>query len=317
MFKPQSRGAAAAGSDRRRRRRRRLVGVVGRRRDADPQARRRRGAAAVVAAAPAAAPAASPPAPAAGRRRGARAGAAPPPPRPAAIFAEARQAAGAEDWEKSRAALDKLGPTIDDPALRRDASRSAAASTPNARARVAVRAVRRGVVGEELRRGDGRATSRFPPDSIYKRRAKPRYDEARTLLVAEHMAAADKARAAGRCAEVQTEVAEVVRLDAAQHDREGDGPPLSPARRAGGPPGRGRPGRGRASGEAAPEPDVRRATEAPAPRAEPAAKAAPRRPRGRAGSGRAHEAGARGLAAPAVRRRRWICRARRCTPSPA
>ena len=43
----------------------------------------------------------------------------------------------------------------------------------------------------------------IPADSIYKRRAKPRYDEARTLLVAEHMAAADKARAAGRCADVR------------------------------------------------------------------------------------------------------------------
>src|SRR4029078_7749616 len=53
----------------------------------------------------------------------------------------------------------------------------------------------------------------IPPDSIYKRRAKPRYDEAGTLLVAENMAAADKARTAGHCAEVKTEVAEVVRLD--------------------------------------------------------------------------------------------------------
>ena len=53
----------------------------------------------------------------------------------------------------------------------------------------------------------------IPAESIYKRRAKPRYDEARTLLVAEHMAAADKARAAGKCAEVRTEVAEVMRLE--------------------------------------------------------------------------------------------------------
>ena len=40
------------------------------------------------------------------------------------------------------------------------------------------------------------AMARFeqiPADSVYKRRAKPRYDEARTLLVAEHMSAADKA----------------------------------------------------------------------------------------------------------------------------
>ena len=53
----------------------------------------------------------------------------------------------------------------------------------------------------------------IPPESIYKRRAKPRYEEARTLVVAEHMSAADKARAAGKCAEVRTEVAEVMRLE--------------------------------------------------------------------------------------------------------
>jgi pSer/pThr/pTyr-binding forkhead associated (FHA) protein len=41
---------------------------------------------------------------------------------PAAIFAEAKQAAGAEDWEKSRATLDKLGTVIEDPNLRRDAA---------------------------------------------------------------------------------------------------------------------------------------------------------------------------------------------------
>jgi hypothetical protein len=53
----------------------------------------------------------------------------------------------------------------------------------------------------------------IPADSVYKRRAKPRYDEARTLLVSEHMAAADKARTAGQCAEVRTEVTEIIRLD--------------------------------------------------------------------------------------------------------
>ena len=56
----------------------------------------------------------------------------------------------------------------------------------------------------------------IPADSVYKRRAKPRYEEARTLLVAEHMAAADKERAAGRCADVRTEAAEIIRLDPQQ-----------------------------------------------------------------------------------------------------
>jgi hypothetical protein len=53
----------------------------------------------------------------------------------------------------------------------------------------------------------------IPADSVYKRRAKTRFDEARTLLVSEHMATAEKARTAGHCAEVKTEVAEIARLD--------------------------------------------------------------------------------------------------------
>ena len=53
----------------------------------------------------------------------------------------------------------------------------------------------------------------IPADSIYKRRARPRYDEARTAVVAEHLAAAEKARAAGHCAEVRTEADAVIELD--------------------------------------------------------------------------------------------------------
>jgi hypothetical protein len=53
----------------------------------------------------------------------------------------------------------------------------------------------------------------IPPDSVYKRRAQPRYEEARTLLVADHMTAAEKDRAEGRCAEVRQEAAEVIRLE--------------------------------------------------------------------------------------------------------
>ena len=131
---------------------------------------------------------------------------------PTSIFAEAKQAAGAEDWEKSRAALDRLGATVEDATLRRDA----------AALRRRVDTERQGAVQfaqfdeASSAKNYAEAMSRYdqiPADSIYKRRAKPRYDEARTLLVAEHMAAADKARSAGRCADVKTEVAEVIRLE--------------------------------------------------------------------------------------------------------
>jgi len=162
----------------------------------------------VVAVAPPAEPA-PPPAPAVAPP----AALAPPPAAtPGTIFAEAKQAAGAEDWEKSRAALDRLGATVEDPTLRRDA----------AALRRRVDTERQGAVlfaqfdDASSAKNYAEAMSRYdqiPGDSIYKRRAKPRYDEARTLLVAEHMAAADKARTAGRCAEVKVEVGEVIRLE--------------------------------------------------------------------------------------------------------
>ena len=119
----------------------------------------------------------------------------------------------------------------------------------------------------------------IPADSMYKRRAKPRYDEARTLLVSEHMAAADKARTAGRCADVRTEVAEIIRLDPRNTiARE----MVRLCRPPNGRGGAGAPVRG-APGEAAPQ--RRRSTAAAdAPRARRAPRSqrrAPRRPRTR------------------------------------
>ena len=131
---------------------------------------------------------------------------------PAAILAEARQAAGAEDWEKSKAALDKLGATIEDPGMRHDAL------ALRRRVDTEIQAAPQFAQFDEASsaKNYAEAVARYeqiPAESIYKRRAKPRYDEARTLLVAEHMSAADKARAAGKCAEVRSEVAEVMRLE--------------------------------------------------------------------------------------------------------
>jgi ABC transport system ATP-binding/permease protein len=144
--------------------------------------------------------------------------AAPTPPAPAAavtpvaIFADAKQAAVAEDWEKARAALDKMGTTIDDPALRRDAATLRRRVDTERQSAMLFAQFDEASVAKNY----SEAMAHFeqiPADSVYKRRAKLRYEEARTLLVAEHMSAADKARTAGRCAEVRTEVAEITRLD--------------------------------------------------------------------------------------------------------
>ena len=147
----------------------------------------------------------------------------PPPPAPAAVtppappasptdlFAEAKQAVAAEDWEKAHGALEGMG-SIDDPILRRDANllrRRVEAERQNA---VLFAQLDEAASGKQYADAMARY-EQIPADSVYKRRAKTRYDEARTLLVSEHMAAADKARTAGQCAEVRTEVAEIVRLD--------------------------------------------------------------------------------------------------------
>ena len=140
------------------------------------------------------------------------------PPAPAAavtpveIFADAKQAAVAEDWEKARAALDKMGTTIEDPNLRRDAATLRRRVDTERQSAMLFAQFDEAAAAKNY----SEAMARFeqiPADSLYKRRAKARNDEARTLLVAEHMSAADKARTAGRCAEVKTEVAEITRLD--------------------------------------------------------------------------------------------------------
>ena len=131
---------------------------------------------------------------------------------PAAIFADAKQAAGAEDWEKARAALDKMGTTIEDPNLRRDAATLRRRVDTERQSAMLFAQFDEAAAAKNYPEAMARF-EQIPADSVYKRRAKPRYDEARTLLVAEHMSAADKARTAGRCAEVKTEAAEIARLD--------------------------------------------------------------------------------------------------------
>jgi hypothetical protein len=53
----------------------------------------------------------------------------------------------------------------------------------------------------------------IPGDSVYKTRARSRFDEARKLLLNSHYDAALQALGAGRCAEVKAEAAEITKLD--------------------------------------------------------------------------------------------------------
>jgi pSer/pThr/pTyr-binding forkhead associated (FHA) protein len=155
---------------------------------------------------PAAAPAPAEPAQAAGTLPAAAAQT------PQALLAQANKAAAADDWVGARAALDKLGGAAADPATDRQAA--------ELRKRVELEtqaAATFAQFGEAAgARSYADALARYgeiPAESVYKVRARPRADEARSLLVAEQLAEAEKARAAGRCADVRTAADAIAELD--------------------------------------------------------------------------------------------------------
>lgn len=135
-----------------------------------------------------------------------------PPVTPAVLLSDARAAAAAEDWEKARTTLDRLGPTIADPAIRRDVVGLRRRVDTERQAAVAFTQFDEAVGAKNFADAVGRYQE-IPSDSIYKRRARPRYEEAKSAAVAEHLAAAERARGAGRCAEVRSEADEVLKLD--------------------------------------------------------------------------------------------------------
>ncbi len=134
-----------------------------------------------------------------------------PPETPAAILAAAKQAVVAEDWETARSNLVRIA-TVDDPAIRREVI-ALGRRVENERQSALLFAK-----FDEAASGKNYAAAlagyeQIPADSVYKRRAQPRYEEARTLLVAEKMTVAEKDRAEGRCAVVRQEAMEIIRLD--------------------------------------------------------------------------------------------------------
>jgi pSer/pThr/pTyr-binding forkhead associated (FHA) protein len=172
------------------------------------------GFAEAVAPAPAFAPVAVVPAAAAA----APAPAVPPPPpspsTPATILAEAKQAVAAEDWETAHAALDRIDRVgaVEDPAQKRDV---AALGRRIATERQGASLFAKFDEAANAKNYADALTGyeKIPLDSVYKKRAQPRYEEARLLLVAEHLETAERARAAGRCADVRAEAQAVIRLD--------------------------------------------------------------------------------------------------------
>ncbi len=138
--------------------------------------------------------------------------AAPPPPEtPATILAAAKQAMVAEDWETARGDLSRIA-SADDVAVRREATALGRRVESERQAASMFAKFDEAANAKNYAAALG-GYQQIPADSVYKRRAQPRYEEARTLLVAEHMTAAEKDRAEGRCAEVRQEAMEVIRLE--------------------------------------------------------------------------------------------------------
>ena len=162
-----------------------------------------------------------------GRRRAGRATArarcgachaspAPPPPAapttPAALLAAAKEAASAEDWEAAETALVKIDGAAADGAIRREAA-ALTRKVETERQGAAHFARFDAAANEKNYAAAVAGFAEIPADSIYKKRARPRYDEARALLIAQHISAAEAARAEGRCADVRVEAGQVLRLD--------------------------------------------------------------------------------------------------------
>jgi pSer/pThr/pTyr-binding forkhead associated (FHA) protein len=133
-------------------------------------------------------------------------------PAPQTLFADATRAATAEDWLGARTALDKLGSSTGDTALdqkvaelakRVELERQAGATF----ALLSEAAATRKYADALARYGE------IPAASLYKARGKARVDEVRELLVAERLADAEKARAAGHCADVRDAATEIAQLE--------------------------------------------------------------------------------------------------------
>jgi ABC transport system ATP-binding/permease protein len=131
---------------------------------------------------------------------------------PEALLAEATRAAGSEDWQAARGALDRMGPGSADPTEQRKAADLRRRVELEGRAAVAFARFDEAQTSNNYAEAVARYND-IPGESVYKRRARGRYDEARALLVTEHLTAAEKARTAGRCAEARQEADAVEALD--------------------------------------------------------------------------------------------------------
>jgi hypothetical protein len=138
--------------------------------------------------------------------------AAPPPATAEAALAAAKEAMAAEDWDAARNALGRLAALPAAPPVRREAA-ALARKVETERRGAATFAQFDEAAGAKDYAAEVAGYAQIPADSVYKKRAQPRYEEARAQVIAQHTSAAEKARTEGRCADVRSEAGQVLRLD--------------------------------------------------------------------------------------------------------
>jgi hypothetical protein len=137
--------------------------------------------------------------------------AAPVPSTPAGWLASAKQSMAAEDWESAETALGRIDGSAEPPIRREAATLWRKVEIERQGAALYARFDR--AADSKDYAGAMASYMQIPPESLYRKRAQPRYEEARALLISEHVTAAEQARSEGRCADLRQEAAQVLRLD--------------------------------------------------------------------------------------------------------
>jgi pSer/pThr/pTyr-binding forkhead associated (FHA) protein len=139
-------------------------------------------------------------------------GAAPAGPTAQTLLTDATRAAAAEDWAGAREALAKAGAPTGDATLDRQLGDLGKRVDLEQRSAATFASLGEAMTAKHYADALARY-GEIPSGSVYQARGKARADEARALLVAERLADAEKARAAGRCADVRDAADEVQQLD--------------------------------------------------------------------------------------------------------
>ena len=141
-------------------------------------------------------------------------------PSPEDLLTQAAAQAKNDDWDTALATLNQLSTPAGAAGAALEAGNDVRAQAAELRKRVD--AERRNAIAfakfdESFQQNNYAAAidwyTEIPEDSVYKLRAQPRFEETRTAFVGQHLVAAEKLRAAGRCADLKQEIELIGKVD--------------------------------------------------------------------------------------------------------